>query len=160
MNKNAIKGFTLIETLVFIAILSLFFVVAAAISTATLHNMQATEHKIIATRYAEELSAWLRYKKESNWGAFYTSASPVNPGDTSVSYCFDGPISDTWPSPNTTCLSNGITGSNNEKIYKRMATLTVDSSIPQVNATVVVSWSDGNATNNITMRTAYTLWEK
>ena len=64
------KSFTLIEVLIFVTILSLFFVVASAVTITSLQNLKVQEHKILATRYAEELLEWLRGEKEVDWNKF------------------------------------------------------------------------------------------
>jgi prepilin-type N-terminal cleavage/methylation domain len=59
------KSFTLIEVLIFVTILSLFFVAAAAVTIVSLRNLKVQEHKILATRYAEELLELAKREKRS-----------------------------------------------------------------------------------------------
>lgn len=66
-NKN---GFSLIEVLIFVTILGVFFVAAVSITTFNLKNLKIQEHKILATRYADEGIEWLKQNKEDDWTAF------------------------------------------------------------------------------------------
>ncbi len=69
------KSFSLIEVLVFVTVLGLFFVAAISITTFNLKNMKIQEHKIIATRYAEEGVEWLKQQKEDGWTDFIAKGS-------------------------------------------------------------------------------------
>ena len=74
------RGFTLIEVLVFTAIVSIFYVVAAAVSAYSLGVMKTNENKVYATHYADEVNEWLRNQKESDWTTFSAKSNQ--------SYCF------------------------------------------------------------------------
>ncbi len=148
-------GFSLIEVLVFVSVLALFFVVAVAVTTATIRNMQVSEHKIIATHYAEELSNWITSQKEADWYTFtnnYTSTS----GKT---YCFK----DLSWSINRSC-----SGSSEmlNSFYNRYAVFTADIAPPnttQVTVTITVSWPEPNGTPNgthsVQITNVYQIWE-
>lgn len=146
IKKNA--AFSLIEVLVFTSILSLFFVVAAAVTTASLRNMKINEHKILATRYAEELLEWLRGEKETDWNAFVNNRSNKN-------YCFSiSPIT-SWPSPGSCPANGGL----NPPIYKREVTLTTTGGGFQVRVSIVVSWQDLGHTYSVPINTVFSIWE-
>lgn len=131
------KGFSLIEVLVFVTILSLFFVAAMAVTTYSLRTMKTNQYKILAAHFAEEGLEWLRGQKEDDWTAFIAL-------DTSLG------------SPTTYCLSTldfsspGECGENytlgTPQIFKRELSI---ENIPdnfnpdQVNATVTVVWEGG-----------------
>ncbi|MBI3620193.1 prepilin-type N-terminal cleavage/methylation domain-containing protein [Candidatus Roizmanbacteria bacterium] len=143
------SGFSLIEVLIFISVLSVFFVVAAAVTTAALRNLQVSEHRIMATRYAEELADWLRGQKEADWYSF----SSV----TSGTYCANAD-----PLPGSIagltagfCTVNGLTPA----IFHREVTLTPAGQF--VNIAIVVSWSELNSTYNyqIPITTQFTQYE-
>ena len=56
-NPRPKNGFSLIEVLVFITIMSLVFVTAASVVAISLGNLKINEHKLVATRYGERLIA-------------------------------------------------------------------------------------------------------
>ena len=134
----------MMEVLIFVSILSLFFVTAAAITTASLRNLKVQEHKILATRYAEELLEWLRGEKEANWNTF------TNHTDT---YCFNSSPITSWESPGN-CLGYSL---NN--LYKREVTLTVQGTPSQVNVSITVEWQETGNTYKVPLNTIFTIWE-
>ena len=142
------KSFTLIEVLIFVTILSLFFVTAITITVVSLRNLKIQEHKILATRYAEELLEWLRGEKEADWNQFTTHSGP---------YCFNSspiPMSN-WPTsgncPPASFLNN---------LYKREVILTPQGSPPyQVNVSITVLWQELGQTYQVPINTVFTVWE-
>ena len=148
------KSFSLIEVLVFVSIVALFFVAAAAVSVATLRNMIINEHKIVATRYAEELSEWLRSEKEADWNLFYTNVSASACGLTNR--CFTsvaGSEDQVWLN---SCNPCGLI----DNLYSR----TVDFSTnpgppPRVDTTVNVSWQELGNTYTVPIKTGFSLFE-
>src|SRR3989344_1556770 len=68
MLKKNLQSFSLIEIMIFIVILSIFFIMAASVVTITLRNMKYNENKIRATHYSNQLEEWLRSQKELDWG--------------------------------------------------------------------------------------------
>lgn len=150
MNKK--EGFSLIEVLVFISIFSVFFVVAIAAITVTLRNMKKNEHKVLATRYAEELQEWLKTEKEIDWYSFSTTY----PNQT---YCFNLSIT-AWPTAGSCSGFNGIVGVD-PSIFKRELVLTVPGSNPvsQVNATITVSWQEIGQTYQVVLNSSFNSWE-
>jgi prepilin-type N-terminal cleavage/methylation domain-containing protein len=138
------QGFSLIEVIIFITILALFFVVAAAVTSTTIRNMKINEHKTIATHYADELTEWLRYQKESDWTSFVA---------LSGERCFGSDLA-TNPIGITPCTTNNIS-----PLYTRSAIFT-----PSENTTtqveVKVAWTEsGNVPYVITQNTLFTLYE-
>ena len=73
--KKSLVGFSLIEVLVFVTVLGLFFVAALTVTTFNLKNMKIQEHKILATRYAEEGIEWINQEKEDDWTVFIAHGS-------------------------------------------------------------------------------------
>jgi len=147
MNK---KSFSLIEVLIFVTILVLFFVAALAITTYSLGNMKINEHKIIATRYAEESIEWLKSQKEENWTEFILK-------DTSsgTTYCLNEL---NWLTQSS-CGENFTLG--DPAFFKRELLLTNQSGTPteQVNAQIQVSWQERNQAYDVTINTILTIWE-
>ncbi|MEI6532937.1 MAG: prepilin-type N-terminal cleavage/methylation domain-containing protein [Candidatus Roizmanbacteria bacterium] len=178
LNKN---GFSLIEVLVFITILSMFFVVAASVVTVSLKDMKINENKILATQYAEQLAEWLYAQKESNWGGTSYSSDcgttcsfteNVTKSGDNTNYCFNGSInisSTTWPtSSNST--GNPCSGAFDLPLYdgstvhrfKREVKFVkkgVDTVVTDVHATVTVQWKDYGNTYTTISDTLYSTRE-
>jgi len=151
MNNNPQKGFSLIEVLVFVTILGLFFVAAAAVTLFSLRNMKVSEHRIIATHYAEELLSWMKNEKDDNWNVFMGNTGAEN---VPVYYCFPSlswTVSSLLPDPCTA-------GDKIVSIYTREAVLTKISS-SQINVQITVDWDDSNITYSVPLNTVFTLWE-
>jgi len=158
---KASKGFSLIEVLVFISILSIFFVVAIAVVTASLRNMKVDEHKILAVRSAEELLEWVTSEKETDWSTFTGYVG---------TYCLNDNLGVDWLTTFTytknksgSCTSgefDGI-GSTSPLIYKRQLSLTGIGSSPynRIDANVVVSWQEPNKTYSISLDKTFSVWE-
>lgn len=140
MGKNA---FSLIEVLIFVTVLALFFVVAAAVTSTTIRNMKINEHKTIATHYADELTEWLRYQKESDWNSFSSLSGQLCFGTDLTSY----PLG-----------TSPICSINIDQIYTRSATFTTSDNSVQVE--VNVEWTEsGNTPYVIKQNTLFTLYE-
>lgn len=138
------SGFSLIEVLVFISILILFFVTAAAVVTVSIRNMKINEHKIIATHYAEELLEWLRNYKDEDWTRFNLKVGK---------YCFNGD-NYTWPSTGE-CTSFG----GEPQIFKREVDISALANAKK-DTTVVVRWDDAGREYYVRLHSAFSLWEK
>ncbi len=151
------KGFSLIEVLIFVSVFALFFVVAIAVVTVSLKNMKTNEHKILATRYAEELQEWLRSEKEIDWNVF-TVHSSASPGST---YCFNSAISPIWPGAGACAGFTGVVGSDNPQIFKRQAVLVSTGANPvsQVTAQITVSWQEANQPFQVQLNSVFNPWE-
>lgn len=93
-----IGGMSIIETLIFIAIISIVLVSLTGITASMTRQMRINYNKIYATHYAEELADWLRVQKDVvGWSAFYVRATGLtgsNPGPTTITreYCVNAPI--------------------------------------------------------------------
>lgn len=142
------KSFSLIEVLIFVSILSVFFVIAVSVTVVSLRNMKINEHKILATHYGEELIEWLRNQKEADWTTF--SARSGN-------YCFnESPIADTFVSEGE-CTNPGLAG-----VFKRDLNLSypnVGGPVTQVNVKVIVSWQELGNSYQVPLTTVFTRWE-
>lgn len=175
MHMRRCTGFTLIEVVIFAGIVSVFFVIAASIMTASLRNMQTNERRLIASHLGRELEEWLRVQSEVEWGGSVCSAGcstatsftqratkNSTPGGV-TSYCFNSlPTGSTWPAHFSNSTPCGSSFSLNSA-YKREVLFTstsVGGYIGQVNATIVVSWQDLGVTKNVTIRTVLTQLER
>ena len=141
------KAFTLVETLIFVTILGVFFVIAATVSVSVIRDMKFNEAKIIATRYGEEINEWLRMEKEIDGNEFINKSNNT--------YCFNGDLSfsTSWPSSGP-CDSNDYSLAGK---YKREVTL--ETSGNQIESNVTVSWRAFSETKQIIVQTIFTLWQ-
>ena len=146
---NMKKSFSLIEVLVFVSILALFFVAAMAVVTYSLRTMKTNEYKILASHYAEEGIEWLRGHKEDDWSVFTTLDSSA--GSTvfcanMLDFSSPGPCGETYALGTPPLFKREITIEN-----------VPDSTSPDyINATVSVSWSEGL---DVTVNTIFKLLE-
>lgn len=149
LNFSHKKSFTLIEVLIFVTIVSLFFVTASAVAVVALQNSKSSEHKILATKYAEELIEWLRSESESGWAEFTDSNHTASCG--SMNKCF---ASLDWTSGECGATCNTKIAS----LFTRAAgfQLVGDS---QVNATVNLSWNELGKSYTVTIKTLFSLLE-
>ncbi|OGK18344.1 hypothetical protein A3G67_03565 [Candidatus Roizmanbacteria bacterium RIFCSPLOWO2_12_FULL_40_12] len=145
--KKVSRGFSLVEVLVFVSVLAVFFVVAAAISSVSLRVSKSNENKLRATHYAEELTEWLRGRKEEDWDAFLKNRQGT--------WCFNNTPLTNWPSSGT-CLSSSYL----DTIFKREAV--ISDPVPnddQLNVSVTVSWSEAANTFNVPLKTVFSRFE-
>ncbi len=142
------KSFSLIEVLVFTAVLGLFFVAAISVATFNFKNMKIQEHKILATRYAEEAVEWVKQEKEDDWTEFITHGTL-----SGRPYCFN---SINWDSPSPpACDDYGL---NN--IYKRELLIkNSHNPVDQVDVTITVSWQDMGTNLSVQIKSVFKLLE-
>jgi len=154
--KKSISGFSLIEVLIFVSIASMFFVTVAAITTTALRDMKISEHKIVATRYAQELLSWIKVEKEDNWTNF--SNRDITYGTV---YCFNTDITNLtdWPTqgPCNTENNNDNYSLGVPPMYLRQATITVNNN--SANILVEVKWREGKSILTVPINTILSVWE-
>ncbi len=152
------RAFTLIEILIFTAIVSVFFVVAAAVTAVSLNIMRTNENKIYATHYAEEGSEWLLNEKDTTeWLTFSGRVT------TSTTWCMNMSTM-VWTTTGT-CPTSGTNpvpyalGTEYGRAFNRDVTLAVlgDGSI---SSTVTVSWVDiGGTVRSVPVKTIFSQTE-
>lgn len=133
------KGFSLIEVLVFTAVLGLFFVAAISVATFNLKNMKIQEHKILATRFAEEGVEWVKQEKEDDWTEFIARGSPAG-----TTYCLN---SLGWTSGSCGDYSLGT-------IFKRELVITSSG-----DTVLTVYWQDMGTVLSVPIKTVFKLLE-
>jgi len=123
--------------------------------------LRIQEHKILATRYAQELIEWLRGEKEENWGGkHYSIGNPRDSFTEKVTYFEFNP---------TVCF-NSLNWNNDSpcdynlnSLFKRTATFswskTAEGYIYQVNLSVLVEWQDLGNIYQVPINTVFTVWE-
>lgn len=155
--RHSQKGITLLETLIFITILSTIIIAIVYSTTLSLKRAQFNQRKIFATRYAQEVDEWMRGEKESNWTAFLALSDTTYCMNSSISSCS---LTDTCWDESTACGSSSYTlaeTSNLNNGYKRNVTLTTVGS--RVDVHVVVEWKDGPNTFEVEVDNSYSRWE-
>jgi prepilin-type N-terminal cleavage/methylation domain-containing protein len=148
------KGFSLIEVMVFITVMSIFFVTASAIATNTLKSMHLNEHRIIATRYAEELIEWIKAEKETDWNKFVNHITGLPASGSGYCATFNA-LDIVWPSLSCASMPTGLTPA----IYTRQATFTYDPVSGKVNVAVVVYWQEGGVQYSVPLSSVLTQWQ-
>ncbi len=145
-----LKGFSLIEVMVFVTVLSLFFISAVSVTTFILRNMLVQEHKIIATRYAEEAIEWLKQEKEDDWSVF--TSHDTGSGTT---YCLNTLDFNTT----SDCGTNYVLGPPN--IFKRVLIITNSGSpvVDNVAVNLTVSWLENGSEQKVIIKSVSNLWE-
>ncbi|KKP51970.1 MAG: hypothetical protein UR42_C0010G0009 [Candidatus Roizmanbacteria bacterium GW2011_GWA2_33_33] len=142
--RSESNGFTLTEVLVFVTILSLFFISAVTITTFSLRNLKVQEHKILATRYAEEGIEWVKQEKEDDWQVFTTH--------TGTNYCL-----------NTLSWTSGLcsTYSLGTPAFLKRDLLITNSGSPvnRVTTNLTVSWLENGIEQKVVLKSVYNLWE-
>jgi prepilin-type N-terminal cleavage/methylation domain-containing protein len=160
--KNKLRykqGFSLLEVLVFISILSVFFVTAISISISTLKTMQVNEHRIIATRYAEELMEWLRSEKESSWEDFQSHF--ISWGNSGCRVFNDENITDDWWSnaDQTNCNSVSDSVKLPPAKFTRKVDFNYQQATPKIDITVTVFWTEGGVSYSVPVQSSFTPWQ-
>lgn len=143
------RGFSLIEVIIFVAILSVFFVMVTSMTTASLASLKTTERRMYATRYAEELLEWVSGESEIDWdGTFLAKA----PSTTPTIYCFNGAIT-TWPLPGS-CADYSLNG-----IFRRELALSRQANAGindfQITASITVSWQQSSGIMSVPLSTIF-----
>lgn len=157
MKKNTKSdGFSLVEVLVFVSVVALFFVTAALISSFSLRISKSNETKILGTRYAEELLEWLRGEKEADWEAFTDRITCYPTVPCSENWCFDEtPIANTdgWQT-RASCQTYDL-----QNTFKRDLVLSTTSDPNQINVVINVSWLEGDSEVTIPIKTVFSRFE-
>lgn len=150
MKSKLIKSFSLIEVLIFITILSLFFIAAMTVTVFSLRSMKNQEYKILATHLAEEAMEWIKSEKEDDWSAFINYDTSAGAGTT---YCLENLD---WLSK-FSCSDYNL---GTPAIFKRELLIkNIGSPTYQVNADIIISWLDSNKENKIIIKTVEKLIE-
>ncbi|MCX7956066.1 MAG: type II secretion system GspH family protein [Patescibacteria group bacterium] len=136
------KSFSLIEILVFISILSVFFIAVLSVSVFFLRNFKTQQYKILATHLLEEAIEWIRFEKDFDW--YYFSQKSSLSGKT---YCLNElNWNNQFP-----CGENYSLGIPN--IFKREVILrNLDSSATKIEVIINVFWFDLNSTNKVSSK--------
>lgn len=149
------SAFSLVEVLIFVSILSVFFVVAATVVSVSLRNLSISEHKVYASHYATELIEWVRSQSQDDWNAFVNTHAPAS-GQT---YCFNSVDINDWGSNGKCTDLNGLS----PDIFGREVTITgINSSCGftcQARIEVTVMWKEAGIGLTVPVSTVISVWE-
>lgn len=153
-----IKAFSLIEVILFVGILAMFFVTGMIVVVYSLQTMKINQHKIVATQYAEQLSTWLRTQKEIDWNDFVSRYSMVYPVESV--FCFNTtPVQPLVLPPGSDCSANDY-GLGSPAIFKRWVTITRGDAAPtKIEVNVTVEWKDAGNTYSVPLNTVLSRFE-
>lgn len=145
-NNTNKSGFTLVEVLIFVTLLSVMFVAFATITASSLTREQTNIHNILGQHYGEELREWISGQKEINWDEFVATKMGV--------WCFNTEPVVAWPATSGSCSNYTL---NNQ--FKRDISLTSNVENTQVTVYIDVSWKDGSTINSAPLKTVVTVYE-
>jgi len=142
LNKTNLKksGFTLIEILIVVSILTVFFTAAISVAIINLQNLKSSENKILATRYGEELIEWLRGEKEADWEDFI---------DKTGVWCFKNEPITQWPTNNECGDDDKITNT----VFTRQAEIKYNAS--SISVEINITWVEVKNNLNLSLNTNF-----
>lgn len=156
--KNNENGFSLIEVIVFMTLVSIVLVSAVGFTMRLVHTMTYNQHKLYATHYIQDLKEWLDGEREADWQTFQAYASQ---GGTT--YCANNALAITSTLASLSTGSCGFTGvgTQDPRVFRRRLILTKDvaSTATRVTAVLEVSWMEDNVLETETITTVYSLWQ-
>ncbi len=145
------SGFTIIEVLIFVSLITMLFVVITYGITATLRDARISEKKIIATHHGDELKEWLRSEKETDWQVFISFIESSD-SDTTT-YCFPTNEENLGWNHLGPCADYDSNG------FKRQVVLSLDSGHTQATIDIQVSWLDTKNNYHINNQTVFSVYE-
>lgn len=157
-NINKTEGFSLIEVIVFMTLVSIVLISAVGFTMRLVHTMSYNQHKLYATHYVQDLKEWLDGERESDWVTFQSYSS-----EAGVAYCVNNEIaiSNTLASLSTgTCGFTGV-GTQDPRVFRRTLILTKDvpGTANRVTALLEVAWMEDNVLHTESITTVYSLWQ-
>ncbi len=146
MNKNN-SGQSFIELIAALLIVSFVLVALVTLVTKSIANTSFSRNKALATSYTQEGIEWLRGERDKDWATFYShTGSPAC--IVSLSWTANG-------SHSGACGSGDVIAGTS--FLRNVTFVRTDPST--VNATVTVSWGDGNGVHQSVATTTFTNWK-
>ena len=159
------KGFTLIETIIAITLITVVITAVAGLILSTLLASQRNIHSVQAMYLAQESLEAVRYMRDSNWLQNYSwdggkKLWGANLSEASGLYLDEVPCDP----PNNTCFrfssteEDGQVSMMDDFIFTRMITIAeVEEEAAQVTATV--SWQERGVERSLELSTYLTNWQ-
>ncbi len=157
-SRQKSDGFSLIEVLVFMTLISIVLISAVGFTLNLVHTMSYNQHKLYATHYVQDLKEWLDAEREIDWQVFQSYASVA--GST---YCANNALAptDTMAVLGTgPCNFDGV-GAQDPKIFRRQIIMEKDDIGTANRVTVVfqVEWMEDDVLQTETITSVYSLWQ-
>ena len=135
-------GFSLIEVIIFVSLISILFVGAASVMSFMYRQNQMQISQLIATHQSEELYQWLKAEREADWNTFVNTVT-VGKTQQSTLFCFST-LDPTWGSQIGDL--SGCPYAISSK-YRRSATFQVDNlaNPTQVSVRISTDWIEASS---------------
>ncbi|MCR4326792.1 MAG: hypothetical protein NUV52_04010 [Candidatus Roizmanbacteria bacterium] len=156
-NTKLKYGFTLIELLIFISLITTVLVITIGAVTYAINALSDSRNRTLASHYTTELAEWLRFRRDVCYLSDLTDHAGSSSEETLTRYyCFNSiDIAnnqtcldpDEWPPEVASCDTCNYTLGGN---LQRCAALTESTINNRVEATIVTSWYNNNAKQNVT----------
>ncbi len=138
---QTVKGFTLIEVLVFVTIASLLLLAAVSISIVSINKLKSEQYKVWGNYFMDSLFEWIAGEKEKDWNNLVSKAGTASENI----YCFNDLNISTWPSTTGECGNDYSLGANElfngKSLFKREAGI-VSLGNDTVKVRVTVYWKE------------------
>lgn len=145
------KGQSLFEVVVALAISTLVIIAVVSLAALSIRNTDFSKNKVLASKYAQDATEWLRGQRDTDFEAFYAN---------------------TIPSPRTWCLKtlnlnqSGACGASSmigETVFYREVEFTnglTSNGQTLVSARVRVYWVDAQGSHEVINSTDFTDWRQ
>ncbi|GIW63091.1 MAG: hypothetical protein KatS3mg090_0917 [Patescibacteria group bacterium] len=141
------SGFSLIEILVFIMLISLVLITSTALTITAIRNTKNNQYRVLAQYYAESLENWITSQRLQSWTDFKSKTSSAG-----TTYCFNSTTIDNWPTTGA-CSSYSL-----DNKYKREAKLTLNNN-DQITAEITVNWKGISGNDVVMIKRIYSRYE-
>jgi Tfp pilus assembly protein PilV len=159
---NSERGQSLFEIIFSLAIAGLIIVAIVSLASVSIRNSAISRNRALASRYAKELSEWLREERDKDFDVFKDNVS----SDSSFTHCFDtSPPS--WGNDGACSTSEFIDG---KTIFLREASFAcfqglvsrdcTNLDVDTIEARVSVYWDDAQGGHEVKSVTFYSDWRK
>jgi len=163
LTVNNVEGFSLIEVIIFIAILSMFLVTAAAIITVSMHQNSLQINKVRAVHYNDQLLEWLRSEKDRDWNTVTEKATSL-PGGSVYCFCTEDV---SWATASIKADKSDCCPTPLSLLFKRYVALSSSVFAPsgfspssQIEVTIDTDWQEAGNSYSTKLHTIFTPWEE
>jgi len=147
---SRVKGQSLFEVVVALAIITLILVAIVALGTLSIRNISFSRNQTLATRLAQTTVEWLRGERDEDWSVFRDRAAQAP--TPSLPWCL---TSLEWPTTPRRCgASEDVAGT----IFSREVYFPGSLDVNAIHAEVVISWVDAQGFHEAKSSTFFTNW--
>ncbi|MDP1709994.1 MAG: hypothetical protein Q8L28_00025 [bacterium] len=143
------KGQSLFEVVVALAISTLVIIAVVSLAALSIRNTDFSKNKVLASKYAQEATEWLRGQRDADFEIFYA--------DT---------LTNTWCLRALSFTQAGVCGSSSKigdsAFYREVGFINglTPNGETLVEARVRVYWNDAQGSHEVINSTAYTDWRQ